>query len=70
MQEKNERSEGMKEYRIPCQPFDLYGIFHDEKEKCFLRMDYFVSGKVSANVHYLNRWTTVERIRFRTNPKK
>ena len=66
----NEQSKGMKEYKIPCQPFDLYGIFYDEKIKCFLRMDYSVSEKVSANVHYLNCWTTGGRIRFRTNAKK
>ncbi len=69
-QAKKERNDGMTEYRMPCPMFDIYGVFYDEERKFFTRMDYAVSEKVNGGVHYLNRYTSGGRIRFRTNAKK
>ena len=42
-------------YTIPCEPFDLYGVFYDEKLGRFMRMDGDVADKVSSGVSELCR---------------
>lgn len=67
---KKEKNEGMISYSIPNDAFALYGIFYDEKEKRFMRMDYETAGKVSEGVQWLSRCTSGGRLRFYTNAKK
>ena len=54
-------------YTIPCEPFDLYGVFYDEKLGRFMRMDGDVADKVSSGVSELCRHTSGGRIRFSTD---
>ncbi len=56
-------------FKVTEAPFELYGVFYDEKEGRFLRMSYDLSPKVSDGVHYLNRHTAGGRVRFSTNSK-
>ena len=46
--------DGMTEYPIPHDSFALYGIFYDEKEGCFARMDIAVANEVNDGVRYLS----------------
>ncbi len=48
-------------------PFQLYGVFYDEKEQCYLRLDKKVADATSEGVSRLNYRTAGGRIRFRTN---
>lgn len=64
---KTERADGMKEYRLPCAPFDFYGVFYDENEGRFLRMDAVVANTVNEGVAELNKHTSGGRIRFSTD---
>ncbi|MBQ3551401.1 MAG: SGNH/GDSL hydrolase family protein [Clostridia bacterium] len=54
-------------YTIPCDKFDLYGVFYDEDLHQFVRMDNCVAKKVSDSVGYLSTHTSGGRIRFSTN---
>ncbi len=67
---ENERNDGMVQYTLPCEKFDLHGVFYDEKEKRFLRMDFETGNAVSGSVGYGNIYTSGGRICFRTNSKK
>ena len=60
-------SEGRRFYSIPCEGFDLYGVFYDEKRRLFMRMDGDVADKVSSGVSYLASYTSGGRVRFRTD---
>jgi hypothetical protein len=57
----------MTEYPIPYDSFDLYGIFYDEKEGCFARMDIAVANEVNDGVRYLCKHTAGGRLRFATD---
>ena len=61
--------DGLMEYTIPHPNFALYGIFYDEKENCFARMDISVAQTVNEGVSYLCRHTTGGRLRFATDSK-
>jgi lysophospholipase L1-like esterase len=62
--------DGWAEYTIPHPSFALYGIFYDEKEKCFARMDIAVANEVNDGVRYLCKHTTGGRLRFATDSNK
>jgi lysophospholipase L1-like esterase len=52
---------------IKKKPFDLYGVFYDEKLGRYLRMPDNVAEKVSEGVRYLNTNTSGGRVRFTTD---
>ena len=54
-------------YSIPCEKFDLYGVYYDEDLHQFVRMDKHIAKNVSDNVGYLSTHTSGGRIRFSTN---
>ena len=54
-------------YTMPCEGFDLYGIFYDENLGRFLRMDMDVAKAASPGVTWLNSHTSGGRIRFSTD---
>ena len=58
---------GMKLYKMPCEPFTLYGVKHDERG--FYRLDDDFAASVSDGVKYLARNTAGGRIRFKTDSK-
>jgi hypothetical protein len=59
--------DGMTEYPIPHDSFALYGIFYDEKEGCFARMDIAVANEINDGVRYLCKHTAGGRLRFATD---
>ena len=54
-------------YTLPCAPFDLYGVFFDEKNHRFVRMDLDVAQNVSDKVCHLSKHTSGGRVRFSTD---
>ena len=54
----------MRYYAIPCEPFDLYGVFYEQETERFVRMPSRIADKVSEGVAYLNYNTSGGRIRF------
>ena len=54
-------------YTLPCAPFDLYGVYFDEKNQRFVRMDLDVAESVSAKVCHLAKHTSGGRVRFSTD---
>ena len=54
-------------YQIPCKGFDLYGVFYDEQEGRFVRMDLDTARSVSEKVYALSKHTSGGRIRFSTD---
>ena len=62
-----ETKDGKAFYTIPCEKFDLYGIFFDKNEDRFLRMPADVAKSVSAGVAGLSKNTTGGRLRFSTD---
>ena len=67
---KNEQHDGMIDYVIPCDPFELYGVVYNENENRFMRMDYDTAKKVGEGVQWLSKCTSGGRICFSTNSKK
>lgn len=66
--EKKVTAEGeLLRYRIPSDCFDLYGIWFDEKQDRFVRMDLDVAQSVSDKVCHLAKHTSGGRIRFSTD---
>ena len=55
------------DYVLPHSAFALYGIFYDEKEQRFARMDCTVAASVSEGVSTLSRHTAGGRLRFATD---
>ena len=55
------------QYNLPHSAFSLYGIFYDEKEKRFVRMDLSIADSVSEGVGTLSRHTAGGRLRFATD---
>lgn len=49
--------------------FSLHGVFYDESESAFLRMDKSVASKISGGLAFLNGCTAGGRIRLRTNSR-
>ena len=60
----------MRYYNIPCEPFDLYGVYYEKETKRFVRMPSAIADKVSEGVSALNAQTTGGRIRFSTDAQK
>lgn len=54
-------------YSLPHSAFAMYGIFYDEKEQRFARMDCTVAASVSEGVSTLSRHTAGGRLRFATD---
>lgn len=54
-------------YTMPCEGFDLYGVFYDEALGKFLRMDMDVARQASPGVEWLAPHTSGGRIRFCTD---
>lgn len=54
-------------YTIPCEGFDLYGVFYDNQLSKFVRMDYDVASRVSDGVRHLSTHTSGGRLRFATD---
>lgn len=54
-------------YRLPCSDFDLYGIWFDEKNNRFVRMDLDVASSVSQKLCSLSKHTSGGRVRFSTD---
>lgn len=54
-------------YNIPCEPFDLYGVFYEKETERFVRMPSEIAENVSEGVSYLNTNTAGGRIRFSTD---
>lgn len=63
----SDNSDGLKYYKIPCEPFDLYGVFYEKETERFVRMPSEIANKVSENVGILNANTAGGRIRFSTD---
>ena len=61
-------SDGMKRYSLPCDGFDLYGVFSDGKR--FLRMPQDIADNVNDGVTWLNKNTAGGRVRFSTDSEK
>lgn len=57
----------MRYYGIPCEPFDLYGVFYEKETERFVRMPSEIADKVSEGVSYLNTNTAGGRLRFSTD---
>lgn len=58
---------GKTSYTIPCDKFDLYGVFYDENIHQFVRMDNKIAYDVSDGVGYLSTHTSGGRLRFSTD---
>ena len=54
-------------YDIPSEKFSLHGIFYDENNKTFMRMDGDVAKSVSENVYVLSKRLAGGRLRFATD---
>ena len=54
-------------YTLPHPAFGLYGVFYDEKEGRFARMNLDVADSVSEGVSTLSRHTAGGRLRFATD---
>ncbi|MBQ8432327.1 MAG: hypothetical protein IJX28_05540 [Clostridia bacterium] len=68
--EKKVTAEGeLLRYRLPCKGFDLYGIWFDEKNSCFVRMDIDVASSVSDQLCHLVKNVSGGRVRFSTDSK-
>ena len=63
----SDNADGLKYYKIPCEPFDLYGVFYEEKTERFVRLPSEIADSVSENVGILNANTAGGRIRFSTD---
>lgn len=57
----------LREYELPCEPFDLYGVKFDEREGGFYRLTKSEAETVGENVSALRRITAGGRVRFRTD---
>lgn len=42
--------DGLKYYKMPCDPFDLYGVFYEKETERFVRLPSEIADKVSKNV--------------------
>ena len=54
-------------YKIPCEPFDLYGVTFDKQENRFLRLPKKFSSSIGERIEMLSTNTSGGRIRFSTN---
>lgn len=59
--------DGLVRYKIPHKNFDLYGIFYDKRNNCFMRMDKEVADNTNEGVKMLAPHTSGGRLRFATD---
>lgn len=59
----------LKEYVVPNDKMDLYGVEYKKREKAFMRLPLSVAKKVSPGVSSLCYHTSGGRLRFRSNAK-
>ena len=59
--------EGIRYYSIPHESFSLYGVYYDEKQKEFIRMERDFARSVNAGVEALYNFTAGGRLRFATD---
>ena len=62
--------EEMAYYAIPDDRFALYGVFYDERNARFMRLDGDVAAAVSEGVSRLAKYTAGGRLRFATDSAK
>ena len=60
----------LKIFDLPCEPFDIYGVFYDKKEGRFLRLPHNEACKISRGTVFLNNYTAGGRIRFATDSRR
>lgn len=66
--EKKVATEGeTRRYKLPCAPFDLYGVYFDEKNDRFVRMDLDVAQSLNEKVLHFAKHTSGGRVRFSTD---
>ena len=66
-QTKVETENPIADYKQPCAPFDLYGVYYDETEERFVRMPKSVAAQVNDGVADMYKHTSGGRIRFSTD---
>lgn len=59
--------DGKITYTLPCEPFDVYGVFYDQTHGRFLRMPWDTAESVNGGVFELNKHTAGGRVRFSTD---
>ena len=64
---ESDNADGLKKYCIPCEPFDLYGVYYESDTERFVRMPSNVADAISSSTGVLNSNTAGGRIRFSTN---
>ncbi len=64
-----DNGEEKKVYKIPCKPFEMHGLYYDEKAQLFVRMDLDLANSISDKLGALVTNTAGGRIRFRTDAK-
>ncbi|MBO4594246.1 MAG: hypothetical protein J5697_00920 [Clostridia bacterium] len=67
---KSDNTDGLEYYGIPCEPFDLYGVFYEEKTGRFVRMPSDAAKEISRATYGLNSNTAGGRIRFSTDSER
>ena len=60
-------ADGIRNFDIPCEPFDLYGLSYSTEEGGFYRVPESVAITANEGVTVLRRNTAGGRIRFRTD---
>lgn len=58
-----------KTFQIPCEPFELYGVYFDKETDRFVRMPTNIAEQVNENVKILHSNTAGGRLRFSTDSK-
>ena len=67
IQNEYKETDSKQTYTIPCAGFDLYGVFYDEINERFMRMEQEVANRVNDGVKFLAKHTSGGRIRFSTD---
>lgn len=62
--------DGWRRYKIPHSSFDLYGVFYDEKNHRFARMEQDVADQTNEGVQILAPHAAGGRLRFSTDSDK
>lgn len=64
---KIQDDDGARYYNLPCEPFDMYGIYFEKETERFVRMPSNKADKISKDVSVLQAFPTGGRIRFATD---
>lgn len=68
-QEEVALSANNKIFQIPCEPFELYGVYFDEETDRFVRMPTNIAENINESVKILHSNTAGGRLRFSTDSK-